>query len=175
MSARLSSFDGLSLFGLALSCCDACLDSLTTKRFAFLSFTLPWVLATFECRTYLRTLLRWNRLAFVDVTQVLSFLFGQIVRCCESVAPCVDRVRLCRTPFEVACNIVGFATILVVNLWQVVGVRDECLGHQSMHLAAVRFVIHPKHHGKVCQLATASALLSGLWHDAPDLSAVPLH
>ena len=53
MSARLSSFDGLSLFGLALSCCDACLDSLTTKRFAFLSFTLPWVLATFESRAYL--------------------------------------------------------------------------------------------------------------------------
>lgn len=87
MSARLSSFDGLSLFGLALSCCDACLDSLTTKRFAFLSFTLPWVLATFESRAYLGAMFWRERLAFVDVSQVLTLLVGQVVWCLQ---PCVE-------------------------------------------------------------------------------------
>ena len=43
--------------------------------------------ATFESRAYLGAMFWRERLAFVDVAQVLTFLVGQVVWCLQ---PCVE-------------------------------------------------------------------------------------
>jgi hypothetical protein len=65
--------------------------------------------------------------------------------------------------------VVFVVAVDMVHLFQVVMVRDECLGYQSMNLAAVRFVVHPKHYSMV------SVVLLGMRHDAPNRTVVPFH
>ena len=93
----------------------------------------------------------------------------------QTFAPRVYYVLFGGAPFQIAHLVVGSVAILMINLWQVVGVRDERLGYQPVHLAAIVFIVMREHHGKVSALTIATAWLLGLWHDASNLSAILLH
>ena len=103
------------------------------------------------------------------VGYLLAFLFSPSVRMGQPCAYGMLHVVPIGTPFEVAHMVVEFVAVDVVDARQVVRVRCECFDDQPMHLAAIRFVVHPEGHGIV------AFALNGLRHNASNYTVVPFH
>jgi hypothetical protein len=53
----------------------------------------------------------------------------------------IDFVVSTIAPLKIVGSIVSLALVLMIYLWQIVGVRDECLRYQTMHEVIVTFAI----------------------------------
>ena len=144
---RLQCFQSLALFGLGSSLC----------------------LVLSHCAVWLGLVSMIDGILLVALTDMLALIVSPLVRMGKPCANGMLHVRLIGTPFEVAHMVVEFVAIDMVDARQAVVVRCECFDDQPMHLAAIRFVVHPEHHRIV------TSALDGLRHDAPNHTVVSFH